>query len=133
MAYNIPTTEELYIAHKNRLESSIGQSAPEQDKAFIDVLAKTEAGQDIGLYKFASDRAKANFALTAIGDDLDVIGNNENTPRKAAETAILTATLPATTGTVIPATMDFVSDANGLRYRPTADVTAVASVATLTC
>jgi len=131
MAYLIPTTEELFEAHKTRLETAIQQDAPSHDKAFIPVLALTEAGQDVGIYHYAADRAKANFALTAIGEDLDVIGNNENTPRKAAETAILTATLPAATGTIIPTTMDFIADANGLRYRPESDVTAVADVATL--
>lgn len=132
MAYNIPTLKELFIAHKSRIESAIGQNAPANDKSFINVLAATEAAQDIGLYKFAADRAKQNLALTATGEDLSRIGNNNNVPRKAAVTAEVTATLNATNGTIIPTTIDFIADANGLRYRCTTDITAVANVATLT-
>jgi hypothetical protein len=132
MAYNIPTLQELYSAHLARLESQLGQSAPTNDKAFLRVLALSEAAQDIGLYKYAADRAKQNLALIATGSDLDNIGNNNSTPRKPATTSEVTATLTATTGTVIPSTIDFIADANGLLYRPTAPVTAVANVATLT-
>lgn len=132
MAYDIPTLQELKAAHLARLESSLGQSAPVNDKAFLRVLANTEAGQDIGLYKYAADRAKQNLAITATGSDLDRIGAEWSTTRKAATVAELTATMTAVTGTVIPAAIDFTADANGLLYRPTADVTAVADVATLT-
>ena len=131
MSYPIPILAELNANHKARLESAIGQTAPTNDKAFISILAKTEAAEDIGLYKFAADRAKQNLALTATGDDLDRIGNDNSVARKAAQTAILTATMTATTGVTIPATIDFISDANGLRYRPVAPVVAVANVATL--
>lgn len=132
MAYNLPTLNDLYTAHIARLESVLNQDSPENEKSFIRALAKTEAAQDIGLYKYAGDRAKQNLALTATGEDLDRIGNDNSLPRKASETAVLTATMTANTGTIIPANIDFVADANGLRYRPTADVTAVANVATLT-
>ena len=132
MSYNIPTLSELTAAHLARLESQLGQSAPVNDKAFLRVLALSEAAQDIGLYKYAADRAKQNLAITATGTDLDLIGKNENTIRKPATTAQVTATLTANTGVVIPATIDFIADANGLLYRPTAPATAVANVATLT-
>ena len=132
MAYNIPTLQELYAAHLARLESQLGQNAPTNDKAFLRILALTEAAQDIGLYKYAADRAKQNLAITATGADLDRLGQNEGVVRKTATTAQVTATLTATTGTVIPSTIDFIADANGLLYRPIADVTAVADVATLT-
>src|SRR4030042_3287168 len=131
MSYPIPTLAEINTNHKARLESAIGQTSPTNDKAFISTLAKTEAAEDIGLYKFAADRSKQNLALTATGDDLDRIGNDNSVARKAAQTAILTATMTATTGVTIPATIDFISDANGLRYRPVAPVVAVANVATL--
>ena len=75
MSYNIPTTEELYQAHLARLESALGQNAPDNDKSFLKVLAKTESAQDIGLYKYAADRAKQNLALTATGEDLDKISD----------------------------------------------------------
>jgi hypothetical protein len=132
MAYNIPTLQELVSAHLARLESSLGQSAPVNDKAFLRILALSEAAQDIGLYKYAADRARQNLAITATGEDLDRLGQNEGVIRKNATTAQVTATLIATTGVVIPSTIDFIADANGLLYRPIADVTAVANVATLT-
>ena len=132
MSYNIPTLSELTAAHLARLESQLGQSAPVNDKAFLRVLALSEAAQDIGLYKYAADRAKQNLAITATGEDLDRLGQNEGVIRKTATTAQVTATLTATTGVVIPSTIDFIADANGLLYRPIADVTAVANVATLT-
>ena len=132
MAYNIPTLQELSAAHLARLESQLGQSAPTNDKAFLRILALSEAAQDIGLYKYAADRARQNLAITATGEDLDRLGQNEGVIRKNATTAQVTATLTATTGTVIPSTIDFIADANGLLYRPIADVTAVANVATLT-
>jgi uncharacterized phage protein gp47/JayE len=131
MSYKIPTTQQLKESHESTLESALNQDSPSNEIAFIKVLSKTEAALDIGLYKFAADAAIQNLALTATNAGLDRIGNDNDTPRKQEEVAILTATLPATTGTVIPATTDFTGDSNGVRYRPEADVTAVASVATL--
>lgn len=131
MAYTIPTTAQLYAAHLARLEAAIGQTSPLNDKAFLRVLAATEAGLDIGHYKFAADAVLQNLALTATGDGLDRIGNDNSTPRKPAVTAILEAELPATTGTVIPAGTEFTSDSSGLRYKSDAEVTAVANIATL--
>ena len=131
MAYSIPTLQELVDQNISTFESTIGQDSPSNDKSFLNVLSIVEAAIGTGLYKCIADRAKANFALTAIGDDLDVIGQNENTIRKSAVAAELTATLPATTGTIIPTSIDFVADSNGLRYRATIEVTAAAGVATL--
>ncbi len=129
--FRIPTSAELAAAHLSRLESEINQDSPLNDKAFLRVLAIVEAALDIGLYKFAADAALQNLALTATGEGLDRIGDDNATPRKQEQVAILEAELPATTGTVIPATTDFIGDANGLRYRPEADVTSVAGVAVL--
>jgi hypothetical protein len=131
MAYRIPTLAELHAAHLARLEGQIGQESPLNDKAFLDVLAAAEAGLDIGHYKYAADAALQNIALTAIDEGLDRIGNDNSTPRKQAVSAVLVATLPATTGTVIPAGWEFVSDSSGKRYRTEAAVTSLASVATL--
>jgi Baseplate J-like protein len=131
MAYSIPTTQQLYEAHLARLEASIGQQAPGLDKAFLVVLAISEAGLDIGLYKFAADAALQNLALTATGEGLDRIGLDNNTPRQQAQACIVTAELPSATGTVIPAGREFVGDANGLRYKTEADVTAAADIATI--
>ncbi len=126
MSYTIPTVQDLYNAHVARLEARLGQNAPISDRAFIRVLAACEAGFDIGHYKYAADAVLQNLALTATGEGLDRIGNDNATPRKLAETAVLTATLPATIGTIIPANWEFVGDANGIRYLNNAAVTAVA-------
>jgi len=132
MSYNIPTTAQLAAAHLARLESVMGQTAPLNDRAFLRVLALVEAGLDIGHYKFAADAVLQNLALTATGEGLDRIGLDNGTPRKLAETAVLTATLPATTGTVIPQGTEFTSDSSGLRYKTDSAATAVANIATLT-
>lgn len=132
MSYNIPTLAQLQAAHQARLEAALNQSSPANDKSFLKILSATEAAEDIGLYKFAANRATANLALTAIGSDLDNIGNSYNTPRKTAITAIITATLTANTGVIIPASMGFVADSNGLLYYPQSDITAVLNIATIT-
>lgn len=131
MAYNIPTLKALFDAHLARLESELSQDSPLNEKSFLQVLAATEAGLDIGHYKFAADAALQNLALTATNDGLDRIGEDNATPRKQALVAILEADLNATTGTVIPINTEFTGDSNGLRYRTEAEVTAVAGVATL--
>jgi uncharacterized phage protein gp47/JayE len=131
MSYNIPTLQELYAAHLARLESQIGQASPLNDKAFLRILAATEAGLDIGHYKFAADAALQSFALTATNSGLDRIGLDNSTPRKQAETAIIEAELPATTGTVIPAGTEFTSDSSGIRYRTDVAYTSVGGIATL--
>jgi hypothetical protein len=131
MSFNIPTLQELYRNHLSRLETALGQESPLNDKSFLSVLAKTEAGQDIGLFKYASDRARANLALTARNTDLDNIGRDLGVIRRTAQAAVLEAELTATDGTVIPTTADFIADANGLRYRPVESVTASGGVAVL--
>ncbi len=132
MAYRIPTTQELFLAYLARLEARLGQDSPISDKAFLRVLAAAESGLSIGHYKYAADAVLQNLALTATGDGLDRIGNDNSCLRKLAETAVITATLPAIAGTVIPTNWEFVGDANGLRYKVEAAVTAIApGVATL--
>ena len=129
MAFNIPTLRELFAQALARLESAIGQTSPVNDKAFLRVLAAVESGLGIGLYKYAADRAKQNLGLTATGTDLDNIGNNYSTARRPAQVAIVQAELTAADGTVIPSTIDFIADANNLRYRATSPVTAAGGVA----
>ena len=117
MAYPIPTLADLVAAHLARLESSLGQTSPINDKAFLNVLAATEGAEDIGLYKYAADRSRANLALTATGDDLDAIGQNEGIIRKVSVACVVVATIPATDGTIIPVNTVFIADANGSIYR----------------
>ena len=132
MSYTIPTFSQLFADHLSRLESNLNQDSPLNDFAFLRILAAVEAGQDIGLYKYAADAAKQNLALTATNTGLDLIGNNYNTPRKQAQAAIIEADLTATTGTVIPINTVFVANTSGLRYKTTAEVTAAAGTAALT-
>ena len=131
MALKIPTTQELVDQALANLEAAIGQTAPINEKAFLRVLAALEGLTETGLYKFAAERARQNLALTATGDDLDLLGAEFNTIRKPAEATVLTATLPAITGTIIPATASFIGDANGVRYFVDTLIEAVAGIATL--
>lgn len=131
MALTIPTTKELADQNLARLESSLGQTAPLNEKAFLRVLAAMEALFGTGLYKFAAERSRQNLALTATGEGLDDLGTEYETPRKLAAATVITATLPAVTGTVIPVTSGFIGTPNGARYYLDAAAEAVASVATL--
>lgn len=128
---NIPTTQEQADQNLANLESRIGQTAPLADKAFLRVVAITEAMGYTSLFKFAVNRAKQNLALTAQGEDLDKLGVEYGVPRKSAEAAVLTISLPAVNGTFIPATTGFTGDANGVRYFPNFSTIAAAGVAIL--
>lgn len=118
MAFNIPTTQELKDINLANLESALNQNAPLAEKAFLRVLSAVLALEQTGAYKFAAERAMQTLALTATGSDLDNIGLEFGVVRKAAEAAVLEISLPAQNGTVIPATVDFTGDANGVRYLP---------------
>ena len=133
MALNLPTTQESKNTNLANLEGQLGQTSPLADKAFLRVLAAMEAlGVATPLYKFAAERAKQNLWLTATGDDLDLLGVEYNVPRKAAVAAVLTIQLPGTNGTIIPATVDFIGDANGVRYFPDSSATITGGFATIT-
>ncbi len=130
---NIPTTQETKDTNLANLEGQLGQSSPLADKAFLRVLAAMEAlGVATPLYKFAVERAKQNFALTGTGDDLDVLGSEYGVSRKAAVATVLTIQLPGTNGTIIPATVDFTGDSNGVRYFPDSSATVTGGFATMT-
>ena len=131
MALKIPTTRELSDQNLAGLEGKTGQTAPLTDKAFLRVMAAMEALAQTGLYKFAAERAKQNFALTASGADLDFIGSEFNVIRKPAESAVLAVNLSALDGTLIPATASFIGDANGVRYFLDASAIAAGGVAAL--
>ena len=124
MSLTIPTTKELKEQNLANLESNINQTSPLADKAFLRVLAAMEALQNTPLYKYAVERSLQNLALTASGDDLDKIGSEYGVNRKPAEAAQLEIDLPATDGTIIPATTSFIGDSNGERYYPDASATA---------
>jgi hypothetical protein len=131
MPFAIPSTKDQFDINLASLEGKLGQTSPINDKALLVVIAALEAAQYTTLYKWASKEIKGNLAITANREQLILIGNNYGLPIKAATPATYTITLPATTGTIIPITRDFVGDANGVRYRIDAPVEAVAGVATI--
>lgn len=116
MAYEIPTTQEQFETFLANLEARLNQTSPLNDKAFNRVLAAMEAMGFTSLAKFAAYNVKQILAITAFGDGLDALGAEYGVIRKAAEATVLTATLPGTDTTVIPQTIDFIGDANGVRY-----------------
>lgn len=129
MALNIPTTKQLFDAAKSLIESKLNQSTPVNDKAFNNVLAGIIALDQTGLYKFAAERSKQNLALTATGEDLDNIGAEYGVNRKTAEATILEIQATGSDGNVIPATSEYVGDANGLIYFPDSANTITGGVA----
>jgi hypothetical protein len=131
MSLNIPNTQTQIDANIARIESKLSQSTPKTDKSFTNVMAVIQALQFTSIYKFAAERALQNYATTATGDDLDLIGNNYKVPRNIAIASQLTITIPAVTNTVIPVNTQFVGVANGVLYFSDAEVTAIASLATI--
>lgn len=116
MAYELPTTLEQFETFLANLESRLNQTSPLNDKAFNRVLAAMEAMSFTSLAKFAAYNVKQILIITSFGDGLDVHGAELELPRKLAEATVLTATLPGTNGTLISQTIDFIGNANGVRY-----------------
>ena len=131
MALNIPTTAEIKARNVSNLEAALSQKAPANEKSFLRVMAVIQALNYTELYKFAAERTLQNFAMTATGEDLERIGQEFGVTRKVAESAVLIVTLPATTGTVIPAGTAFTGESNGILYLSDYAVTAELSVAIL--
>lgn len=129
MALTIPTTKEIKELNLAVLELALNQTSPLNEKAFLRVLAAMEAQAYTGIYKLIAERTLQNLALTATGSDLDRIGQEYGVIRKPAEAAVLTISLPATNGTVIPATIDYVGDSNSVRYFPATSVIAAGGAA----
>lgn len=131
MALNIPTTKEQSDANLANYEARLGQNTPINNKAFLRVLSAIQAAMGTQLYKYAAERALQTLALTATGDALDILGNNFGITRRTAVAANLQISLPAVNGTIIPVTVDFVGDSNGIRYTPDASATASGGAASL--
>ncbi len=126
---NIPTTKQLANQNLTTLELSLNQEAPLNPKSYLRVVAALQALNFTQLFKYGTERTKQNLALTATGDNLDMIGNNYDTPRKQAESAVLKIELPGVNGTIIPATNSFIGDSNGERYFPDASSVIAGGVA----
>lgn len=120
MALELLTTDELFDRALANIEGQINQTSPLNDKAFNRVLAALIALDHKGLQNFGAERATANLVITATGSDLDILGAEYGVTRKPTEAAVLTIELPATNGTVIPVTVDYTGDSNGVRYLPDA-------------
>jgi uncharacterized phage protein gp47/JayE len=132
MALKIPTTKESTAQNITTFESALNQTVPLTDQAFLRVMSFIQAASQTGLYKYATERALQNFALTATGENLDQIGREYGVVRKVAVAAVLDISIVATTGTIISVTNAFIGDSNGVRYTPDSQVTAVDDLAELT-
>ena len=129
--FNIPTSQDIADEALGFIESNVNQTTPAVDVTYNRVIAGTIALAAVPQYKFAANLSLQSFAISATAEGLDSIGNNYDTFRKLAEASVLTITLAATTGTVIPQGHDFTGDQNGLRYFSDLEITAVAGVATI--
>ena len=127
----IPTAAQLAADNQARFESQLGQQAPINDKAFLRVLSVLEAVLATTLYKNSIFQIKQTLAITATESGLTLLGSEFGVNRKVAVAANLTITLPGADGTIIPNTVDFVGDANGLRYRVDASATVTGGIATV--
>ena len=112
----IPTTKEITARNLANLESNLNQESPLNDKAFFRVLAGMEGLNHTELYKLLAERELQNLAISATGEDLDLIGSVYRTSRTPEGKAKYTVTLPATDGTVIKAGKFFTGDNNGVIY-----------------
>jgi uncharacterized phage protein gp47/JayE len=130
MALSIPTTQQIADTILAGLESNINQETPALRKAYNKVLSRVLAGAVTILYKFGVERAKQCLALTATGDDLKHIARNYGIEPKGATSAVLTYTVNSSS--TVPQTIDWVGDANGVRYRADADAIPSGGVATIT-
>ncbi len=132
MPIPIPTTEQQRLDNISILETNLGQSAPIDGKSLLRVLALNFSLNGTTHFKYGTQQAKENLALTASREGLIAIGKNYGIAPKAAESFQCTATLPATSGTIIPITLFFTGDSNGAQYNLDGQVTAsVGDIATL--
>jgi uncharacterized phage protein gp47/JayE len=125
MSMTQPTTAELVSRNLANIEGRLGESTPTADKAFNKVLAVTEGLAQKPEYAYMDDLVKANFALTAQGDDLDKLNINGdyNTPRNPAVACKVTAKLSADDTAELVLNTVFVGP-QGLLYDSQASVTA---------
>jgi hypothetical protein len=126
MAFSLLTTRQAYERFLANIEAQINQTTPITPKAFNRVLAQIEALQYTEFGKFAAERTKQNLALTATGNDLKKFANEHGVTLIPAVACRLQIFLPATVGTVIPITVDYVGDSNAARFTPDEQVTASA-------
>ena len=132
MAITIPTTQELINTFVSTFESKFSQTVPALERSFISVLGRVLAFSDTGLYKYAANRILQSLAVTATGDNLDLIGSNYGVDRIAGVAAQIDIALGGEVGSTLPQTAAFVGDNSGVRYYPETDVTYDATSETFT-
>lgn len=132
MAQNFPTAAQLKATFLAEYESKIGQDSPINNKAFLRICAAVMAIIAMLIQREVVINTKENLAITASREGLIEIGKEYDLPIKEEVSTVLTATLDATTGTVIPALTNFVGDDNGVLYFDASSETAVADVVTMT-
>lgn len=118
-----PTTQELVDRGIATIEGKLNQKSPPADYAFTPVLATQQAMAHRSMYALLDDRAKANLAISAKGDDLDRIGESYGVTRGQKTAWEGTATYPCDDGTVIGVNVLF-RGPQGLQYQVKAQVEA---------
>lgn len=124
----IPTTQECVDSSLAIIESKLGVTVPEYDKAFLRVVAVALGMTKADLYKFGVQRHKQVLALTATGEDLTELGAEYSVIRKAEQKCILNIAVMAAVGTPINRSVVFQSEENGMYYFPIQDFVATAGV-----
>lgn len=131
MSLVIPTVKQLITQNLAIIEGELNQDTPILKKAFNRVMAVVLAMLHKPLYNFGSQRAKENLAITATRAGLIVLRDNYGLVPKPAESNISEIELPALTGTVIPAGIDFIGTPNGVRYFSNSNNTSVGGIVTI--
>ena len=132
MSLRIPTAKELADQFITYIETITGQTVPLAQKAFSRALGVALGLVTAGLYKYGAERSKQNLAVTATGDDLDLLGSEVGVVRQSAVSTVLTAEIAGTDGVQAPSTVSYIGDANGVRYFPDSSSVVSGGVATLT-
>jgi hypothetical protein len=123
MPLQIPTTKQLADQFLANYESEFGEEAPVHKKAFLRVIAFTEALIFTTLYKFGTQESLQNFALTANITKLKNIGAEYGVTQKPATffkfnaKILLNTTWGDAEGNIVfPIGAEMISDSNGRRY-----------------
>ncbi len=132
MSIIIPVTSDLVTRNIALFEGELSQTIPSTDKAFIKVLSVDLAMIETEVDKKAIDESKQNLALTATGESLEEIGVDQGIVKSPAVAAVLTGTIPASTGATLPVTSSFVGNSNGVRYFPQNSASEVGGLITVT-
>jgi len=125
-----PTATQLFNKFLTKFESLINQDSPLNDKAFLRIESKNQAITGTLLQKEVVIAQRENLAITASRAGLILIGAEYDLPIKTAVSTVLNVTLPATTGTQIPAGTNFTGDDNGILYFNADIATSAAGVVT---